>query len=47
VAGDRPINLDSGEVTSLGAFIVLSAFLPDGRIFVADINGVAALLCPQ
>jgi WD40 repeat protein len=46
VAGDRLIDVKSGQESALGVPAVISLFLSDGRIAVADASGAVSLLCP-
>ena len=46
LAGDRLIDAKSGQESPLGVPAVISLFLSDGRIAVADASGAVSLLCP-
>jgi WD40 repeat protein len=46
LAGDRLLDVKSGEESPLGVPAALSLFLPDGRIVVAAASGDVSLLCP-
>jgi len=46
LAGDRLIDVRSGEASPLGVPAMISLFLSDGRIAVADASGAVSLLCP-
>jgi len=46
LAGDRLLDVKSGQESPLGVPAALSLFLPDGRIVVADTSGDVSLLCP-
>ncbi len=46
VAGDRLIDVHTGQESGLGVPAEISLFLSDGRIAVADASGAVSLLCP-
>jgi hypothetical protein len=46
LAGNRLIDVKSGQESPLGVPAVISLFLSDGRIAVADPTGAVSLLCP-
>jgi hypothetical protein len=46
LAGDRLIDVKSGQESTLGVPAVVSLFLSDGRIAIADASGAVRLLCP-
>jgi WD40 repeat protein len=46
LAGDRLIDVKSGNESALGVPAVVSLFLSDGRIAIADASGAVSLLCP-
>ncbi len=47
LAGDRLIDVKSGQESPLGVPAVISLFMSDGRIAAADASGAVTLLCPQ
>jgi WD40 repeat protein len=47
LAGDRLIDVKTGQESPLGVPAVISLFLSDGRIAVADASGAVSLLCPS
>lgn len=47
LAGDRLIDVKTGQESPLGVPAVVSLFLSDGRIAVADASGAVSLLCPS
>ena len=46
LAGDRLIDVESGQASPLGVPAAISLFLSDGRIADADASGAVSLLCP-